>query len=203
MFIYASTILIGSLLLFLIEPMIARTILPWFGGGPSVWSTCILFFQMFLLGGYAYAYLIGTRLRPRRQAAVHLTLLAVSLAFLPVIPGEGWKPQDPNRPEIQIIMLLMATVGFPFALLASSAPLIQVWFGRAFPGRSPYRLYALSNLGSILGLLIYPFILEPLLTLRGQAVLWSAAYAVFAPHFGVVRVAPGPPARHRGAAGGS
>lgn len=176
---YALTILIGSTLLFLVEPMIARYILPWFGGGPSVWSACMLFFQIFLLGGYAYAHYAGTRLTPRRQAMVHGALLLISLCFLPITPSESWKPLTPERPELRIILLLLATIGLPFALLSSSAPLHQYWFSRNFPGRSPYRLYALSNVGSVLGLMLYPFLLEPMLTLRAQTLLWSGAYSLF------------------------
>lgn len=179
MFPYALTILIGSTLLFLIEPMIARYILPWFGGGPSVWSTCMLFFQLFLLGGYAYAHWIGTALRPRKQAMVHLALLAVSLAFLPITPSETWKPADPSQPALHIIALLARFIGLPFALLASSSVLHQYWFSRACPKRSPYWLYSLSNVGSVLGLLAYPFLLEPKLGLDWQTWVWSGAYGLF------------------------
>lgn len=176
---FALTILIGSTLLFLVEPMIARYILPWFGGGPSVWSSCMLFFQIFLLGGYAYAHYAGTRLSPRRQALVHGALLLLSLLFLPITPNENWKPLTPERPELRIIMLLLVTIGLPFALLSSSAPLHQYWFSRNFPGRSPYRLYALSNVGSVLGLLCYPFLFEPLMALRAQTLIWSGLYGFF------------------------
>jgi len=179
---YAGAIGLGSFLLFQIQPMIARFILPWFGGSPAVWTTCLLFFQLALLVGYAYAHALASRVEPRRQALVHLLLLAVSLATLPIIPALHWKTASTGgtAPVLVILLLLTATIGVPYWLLSSTSPLLQHWFRQADPTRSPYRLYALSNFGSLLGLVSYPFLFEPLLPLRPQAVLWSGAYVLYA-----------------------
>jgi spermidine synthase len=177
---YCATILLGAFLLFQIQPQIARTILPWFGGGAAVWSTCMLFFQALLLGGYAYAHVLSRRLRPGKQAAVHVSLLAVSLWFLPVTPAQSWQPTGTENPSLHILLLLTATVGMPYLLLSATGPLMQAWFARAFEGRSPYRLYALSNVGSLAALLSFPFLFEPNLTIGIQAGAWSCAYLAFA-----------------------
>ena len=159
--------------------MLGRYILPWFGGGAGVWTACLLFFQLALLAGYAYAHLLTVRLAPSRQAQLHLVLLLASLAFLPVTPGESWRPLEAGAPAPRIVALLTATVGFPFVLLASTGPLLQRWFAWERPGVSPYRFYALSNAGSLLGLLTYPFVVEPLAGLRSQTWLWSLGYGLF------------------------
>jgi len=198
--ILALTIFLGALLLFLVEPLIARIILPWFGGTAATWTTCMLFFQLLLLGGYLYAHLLVTYLSPRHQALVHGVLLLAALAFLPIMPSPGWKPQGGEAPVWRIILLLGATVGLPFFVLAASGPLVQKWFAVAFPGRQPFRLYALSNLGSLLALLSYPLVFEPLLRLRTQALVWSGGFIVFGIcgglcAWGLRRVAPLPAAR--------
>src|SRR5436309_7429902 len=179
---YAAAILVGSFLLFQVQPMIARFILPWFGGSPAVWTTCLLFFQVALLAGYAYAHSLADRVELRRQALVHVALLAASLAALPIVPSLAWKAAAAagSHPVLVILSLLAGTIGAPYVLLSSTSPLLQHWFERTRPGRSPYRLFALSNLGSLLGLVAYPFVVEPLLRLRAQANLWSAAYALYA-----------------------
>lgn len=177
---YRTTILLGAFLLFQIQPQIARVVLPWFGGGPAVWSACLLFFQVQLLGGYAYAHLLHRYLAPRSQAALHVTLLAASLLFLPIAPGEHWQPQGTEDPTLHILLLLFATVGLPYMLLAATGPILQSWFAREFRGRSPYRLYALSNIGSLAALLSFPFVFEPNLTIGVQANVWAAAYVGFA-----------------------
>ena len=179
---YAAAILVGSFLLFQVQPMIARFILPWFGGSPAVWTTCLLFFQVALLAGYAYAHSLADRVELRRQALVHVALLAASLAALPIVPSLEWKAAAAagSHPVLVILSLLAGTIGAPYVLLSSTSPLLQHWFERTRPGRSPYRLFALSNLGSLLGLVAYPFVVEPLLRLRAQANLWSAAYALYA-----------------------
>ncbi len=179
MLIYASAIFLSAFLLFLVQPMIARIILPWFGGGAAVWSTCLMFFQSALLGGYLYSHLVARRLSPKRQAAVHVALLAVSLIALPILPNPAWKPADSQHPEWRILFVLAATAGIPYLLLSTTGPLLQAWFARAYPLRSPYRLYALSNLGSLLALVGYPLAIEPLLPIRMQAYAWSSAYALF------------------------
>ncbi|MDF1562116.1 MAG: fused MFS/spermidine synthase [Deltaproteobacteria bacterium] len=175
---FAPTIFLGALLLFGVQPMIARFITPWFGGGTAVWATSLVFFQTGLLGGYAYAHGIRRHLSPRRQAALHLLLLALTLLFLPIVPRPPASP--PADPTLGILGLLAGTVGAPYLLLSSTGPLMQSWFALARPGDSPYRLYALPNLGSLLGLLAYPFALEPLLGLEAQAWSWSGVYLAFA-----------------------
>ena len=128
--------------------MMGRYVLPWFGGGPAVWTNCLLFFQSLLLGGYAYAHWLGSRRGGRLQAAVHITLLAASLLFLPIGPrADIWKPVSGSDPSGRILLLLAATVGGPYFLLSATGPLLQRWLTLSDPGRSPWRLYALSNLG--------------------------------------------------------
>ncbi len=177
---YAITIFFGAFLLFQVQPLIGKYILPWFGGTPAVWTTCMLFFQWLLLAGYAYAHFVGDRLSPRRQAALHITLLVVSLAFLPIVPNAAWRPLEAEFPIARILALLLFTIGVPYFLLSTTGPLLQRWFSGTSPDKSPYRLYALSNAGSLLALVTYPFVFEPALTLGDQARLWSVAYVVFA-----------------------
>ena len=177
---YALTIFVSAFLLFQVQPLTGRFILPWFGGGPSIWTSCMLFFQLVLLAGYLYSHLLTTFFRPRTQAVVHLVLLVSSLAFLPIIPSSEWKPGADDAPLRQILLLLAATVGAPYFLLSTTGPLMQRWFTRAVPGGSPWRLYALSNVGSLLALISYPFVFEPLLKLRDQAFSWSAVYSLYA-----------------------
>ena len=180
MFRYAVTIFVSAFLLFQVQPLIGRFILPWFGGGPSIWTSCMLFFQILLLGGYLYAHLISVKLKPRTQVITHLSLLTISLVFLPIAPSDSWKPLADQSPLLQISMLLFATVGAPYFLLSSTGPLMQKWFSQTSPDRSPYRLYALSNIGSLLALLSYPFAFEPWLALKQQVWSWSIVYGLFA-----------------------
>jgi len=175
--IYAATIFLSSFLLFLVQPLIAKLILPWFGGSAAVWTTCMLFFQILLLAGYAYAHGLG---KIGRQPLVHTILLLGALATLPIMPGEAWKPTGEEEPVLRILLLLGATVGLPYFLLASTSPLIQAWFARARPGENPYRLFALSNLASLIALLGYPLLVEPWLTARQQVGLWSWLFGAFA-----------------------
>src|SRR5207248_204936 len=177
--IYAATIFLSSFLLFLVQPLIARLILPWFGGSAAVWTTCMLFFQVVLLAGYAYAHGLG-KLGARRQAIVHTVLLVAALATLPVMPAESWKPTGEQEPITRILLLLGATVGLPYFLLASTSPLIQAWFSRARPGENPYRLFALSNFASLIALLGYPFFVVPNFAAREQVSLWSWLFGAFA-----------------------
>jgi SAM-dependent methyltransferase len=179
MLLSALTVFASAFLLFLVQPLIAKQILPWFGGSAAVWTTCLVFFQAALTAGYAYADAIA-RLRPRTQALLHMALLAGSLLALPIVPAAHWKPDGSEAPLGLILGLLTATIGLPYFLLATTSPLVQSWFARAHPARSPYRLFALSNLASLLALLGYPFLLEPWVPTRAQALAWSAAYAVFA-----------------------
>ena len=175
--IYAATIFLSSLLLFLVQPLIARLILPWFGGSAAVWTTCMLFFQVLLLAGYAYAHGVARR---RYEPLIHSALLVAAVATLPIMPAESWKPAGGAEPITRILLLLGATVGLPYFLLASTSPLVQAWFARARPGANPYRLFALSNLASLLALLGYPLLVEPYLSAREQVSVWSWLFAGFA-----------------------
>ena len=183
---YAATIFLSAFLVFQVQPIIAKFILPWFGGGSAVWTATQLFFQVGLLGGYAYAHLLASRLGPKRQGGIHLILLIAAFAALPIIPDKAWQPDAGADPTLRIVMLLAATVGAPYLLLSTTGPLVQQWFARAHPGRNPYVLYALSNAGSLLGLLAYPLFIERVLGLRGQAWVWSGGYAIFAILCGVL-----------------
>lgn len=177
---YALTIFLGAFLLFQVQPMIGKFVLPWFGGSPLAWATCMMFFQILLLAGYAYAHFLTKVFSPRRQSRLHLALLVASFAFLPVLPSDSWKPAGDESAIVRILLLLAATLGAPFLLLSATGPLLQSWFSRSHPGRSPYRLYALSNVASLLALLSYPFFIEPALPLRLQTYLWSGAFVIFA-----------------------
>ncbi len=179
-FVMPVTIFVAALLLFAIEPLIAKMILPWFGGSAQVWMACLLFFQTALLGGYLYAHLLATLVPRRWQWCVHVGLLVVSLAFLPVIPAAHWRPNGDESPLLLILGLLAATIGLPFVLLASTTPLLTAWSARQKPSASSLtRLYALSNLGSMLALLSYPILIEPMLATRFQALSWSFIYGGF------------------------
>ena len=175
--IYAATIFLSSFLLFLVQPLIARLILPWFGGSAAVWTTCMLFFQVLLLAGYAYAHGVARR---RYEPLVHSVLLVAAIATLPIMPAETWKPAGDAEPISRILLLLGATVGLPYFLLASTSPLVQAWFARARPSANPYRLFALSNLASLLALLGYPLVVEPYLSAREQVSAWSWLFGAFA-----------------------
>jgi spermidine synthase len=176
---YALTIFTGAFLLFQVQPLIGKYILPWFGGGPGVWTTCMLFFQVLLLGGYAYAHLTARFLRPRWQAAVHLVLLVAAVAMLPIIPSETWKPGANQNPTLQILKLLLATIGLPYFVLSSTGPLLQRWYVTFNPKAMPYRLYSLSNLGSLLALLSFPFLFEPNFTRKIQGTIWGWGLVIF------------------------
>jgi len=179
-FLFAVTIFLSAFLLFQIQPMIARYILAWFGGSAAVWTTCMLFFQVGLLLGYLYSHYLIQRLSARRQAVLHGSLLAASLLLLPVLPGASWKPTGLENPTVRILGLLTATVGLPYFLLSSTSPLLQAWYSRRFGVAMPYRLFALSNLGSMLALLSYPTLIEPQLVGGVQVWVWSIAYGLFA-----------------------
>ena len=179
MLLYALTIFVSAFLLFLVQPVMAKQILPWFGGSAAVWTTCLVFFQTTLLLGYAYADLVVRRLSARSQVVIHVALLIGSCVVLPIIPAVQWKPLGTENPSLLILGLLAVTIGLPYLLLSTTSPLVQSWFARSFPGRSPYRLFALSNLASMLALIGYPFGLEPWIATRTQSYGWSFAYAVF------------------------
>jgi MFS family permease len=175
---YAGTIFLSSFLLFLVQPIIAKQILPWFGGSAAVWTTCLVFFQSVLLAGYAYADWT-TRLGARRQALLHVGLLVLSLACLPIIASGGWKPQGDEEPIARILLLLGATIGLPYFLLSTTTPLLQAWYWRRFQSAVPYRLFALSNFASLLALLGFPVFFEPTFDLKQLGWGWSFLYAGF------------------------
>jgi hypothetical protein len=186
---YAVCILLSAFLLFQIQPMMGKLIAPWFGGSPTVWSTALLFFQVLLTGGYAYAYWLLGRLRNRVQGIVHLILLGLSLALLlltalswpsPLTPDISWRPEVGDLPIWGILRILAVAIGFPYLLLSSNSTLMQAWFNRDHRNPTPYRLYALSNTGSLVALISYPIFFEPYLALRTQAYVWSAAYVIYA-----------------------
>ncbi len=188
MALFVLTTFLSAFLLFQVQLMLAKYLLAWFGGAASVWTACMLFFQTVLLCGYGYSHVLATRVAPRRRGGLHAALLAVSLVLLagqwiawhvPVLPGPGLKPAPGGQPFAGILMALAVGIGFQFFMLSTTSSLMQAWFAKAFPGRSPYRLYALSNGGSLLGVLAYPFIVQPMLGLRAQAFLWAGGYAVF------------------------
>jgi spermidine synthase len=176
---YAATIFLSSFLLFLVQPIIAKQILPWFGGSAAVWTTCLVFFQSVLLAGYAYADWT-MRLGARRQAMLHAGLLAASLACLPILASSGWKPQGDEAPVARILLLLAATIGLPYFLLSTTTPLLQAWYWRRWRAAVPYRLFALSNLASLTALIGFPIAFEPAFDLKQLAWGWSSLFAVFA-----------------------
>jgi SAM-dependent methyltransferase len=180
MWYFATTIFVSAFLLFQVQPLIGKYILPWFGGTNSVWTACMMFFQIVLLLGYIYSHLLIRFLRPSRQCAVHVSLIIIALFFLPVAPSASWKPLGTEDPLIRILLMLFASVGFPYFIVSTTGPLLQAWFSRKFQGESPYPLYALSNIGSLLALVTYPFFIEHLLTRYQQAVVWSAGFCLFA-----------------------
>jgi hypothetical protein len=178
--VYAASIFLSAFLLFQVQPLIAKFILPWFGGSAAVWSAALLFFQLILLAGYLYAHCIIRYLKPKQQFWTHTGLLLLSLATLPIIPSATWKPSGSDDPTLRILLLLGATIGLPYALLSATSPLLQAWYLRTHEGAVPYRLFALSNFGSMLALLSYPFVIEPRMALSRQAMVWSLAYCAFA-----------------------
>jgi hypothetical protein len=178
---FVLTVAVSSASLFVLQPMCARMVLPYLGGSYSVWTTCMLFFQAGLLGGYIYAH-ASACVGVRAHAVFHLALVAVTCFFLPPVIDRPDASEDLGSPVVWLLGKLVAEIGLPYLVLASSAPLLQVWFARsAFTShKDPYFLYAASNAGSLLGLLAYPFLLEPLLSIRQQSYVWSGCFAVFA-----------------------
>jgi len=177
--LFAGTIFASAFSLFLVQPLIAKQILPWFGGSAAVWAICMVFFQVTLLAGYAYSDVLANRLTPRVQLVIHGALLVASLMFLPIIASSGWKPTGAEDPMLLIIGLLVATIGLPYFLLSTTGPLIQSWVARVNLGTHVYRLFSLSNMASLLALLSYPFLIETQATLHAQAYGWSTLFAVF------------------------
>ncbi|HEY3394594.1 MAG TPA: hypothetical protein VGK58_17920 [Lacipirellulaceae bacterium] len=187
---YAAAIFLGALLLFQVQPLASKHILPWFGGSPAVWTICLLFFQTLLLAGYAYAHACDRWLRPRQQAVLHMVLLGAAAALLlaGILPDKRQGNLAGLDPAWQILLILTVSIGLPYFVLSATGPLLQAWFGRVFPGRSPYRLYALSNAGSLIALLNYPFVFERVFDLPRQARIWSWGFALFALLCGYIAV---------------
>jgi hypothetical protein len=183
--LFGATVFASAFLLFQVQPLVGKFVLPWFGGLPSVWTTCLLFFQVVLFAGYAYAHMMNRWLGTRAQLILHLVLLVAACAALPVIPSAFWKPTGAEEPVSRIIGLLAMTVGLPFFVLSATGPLLQSWFARIGNGRSPYRLYSLSNAGSLLALISFPVLFEWLLPTRMLAWIWSASFVAFAVACGI------------------
>lgn len=178
--VFATTIFFSAFLLFQVQPIMAKYILPWFGGSPGVWTTCMLVFQVLLFGGYAYAFLLNRFVKLRGQIVLHCILLLLATFTLPITPTVDWKPLGEESPAGMIMLLLLCKVGAPYFLLSSTGPLLQSWLGQSEACKEPYRLYSLSNIGSMLALLSFPFVIEPLMSSTEQSIVWSIAFVLFA-----------------------
>ncbi len=176
---FFATVALSAFLLFLVQPLIAKQILPWFGGSSAVWTTCMLFFQAALLAGYAYADAAPRWLGSRRLPRLHIALAAAALLTLPILAPLGLKPDGTEEPISRILILLLVTIGLPYFVLSTTSPLIQAWFARLEPKRDPYRLFALSNAASLAALVSYPALIEPFTGTRHQAWGWSVLFALF------------------------
>jgi SAM-dependent methyltransferase len=176
---FAGAIFVGATLLFTIQPLIARMIMPFLGGAPAVWIVCSLCFQMLLLAGYGYAHFVGTRLRVRGQVMLQLALVGAVFVVMPIHVDDGAARGLSNHPTLGILVLLLRTIGLPFFVLSTSSPLLQRWFAESGE-RDPYHLYAASNAGSMLALLGYPFVVEPLLSVKSQSRALHTAFALYA-----------------------
>ncbi len=180
--VFAFTLFISATLLFSIQPMFTKMVLPLLGGTPAVWNTAMMFFQAALLAGYAYAHLTTRLLGTKRQAILHLALMIVALVTLPVVASDTWQPPANSNPVFWLVGLLFVSIGLPFFVIAANAPMLQSWFGRTGhpAAANPYFLYSASNLGSMLALLSYPLLIEPLLRLEQQSWVWTGTYAALA-----------------------
>ena len=185
---FAFAIFVSAFLLFQVQLLLGKVILPLFGGAPAVWTVCVFVFQLLFLAGYGYSHGLATWLPIRKQVIAHSVLLGVSAIFIalaayirsaPIGSGANWQPQPGDDPTWAITKFLIAAIGLPFFLLSATSPLMQHWFAQAGPKRLPYRLYALSNAGSLLGLLSYPSLVEPHVGLGTQRWAWAAGYGLF------------------------
>jgi hypothetical protein len=176
--LFMAATLLSAFLLFLVQPLVAKHILPWFGGAPAVWNVCMAFYQSALFGGYLYAHFLITRIPPSRRIWVHGVLVAAAIAVLPVLPAESWRPDGAAAPGVRIFLMLISSVALPFIALAGTGPILQALFAKRFPGTSPYPLYALSNFGSLIALLCFPFVLEPWVSVSAASTLWSGGFAI-------------------------
>ncbi|MCC9599809.1 fused MFS/spermidine synthase [Stieleria sp. JC731] len=176
---FAAATLLGAFLVFQVQPIISKCVLPWFGGTPAVWTTCMLFFQVLLFAGYLYAHLLRTFCAPFVQAIIHLSLLCVAALMVPIEPTDAWKPTGTESPMFYLLWMLARHVGLPYFVLSSTGPLIQAWLSLQDSSERVYRLYALSNAGSLFALLSYPFLFEPVLSVSNQSTLWSLLFLAF------------------------
>jgi hypothetical protein len=178
--VYTATIFTSALLLFSVQPLFTKMVLPRLGGSPAVWSVAMVFFQSLLLGGYAYAHVLMTLKNRLAPVVIHLVLLAVAFTFLPLSIGSGWAEPPASGYAFWLLGLFAASIGLPFFALAANNPMLQAWFVRTGhpQGPDPYFLYASSNIGSFLALLSYPVLLEPMLTLHTQNLLWTVGYGL-------------------------
>jgi hypothetical protein len=193
--VFGLATFLSAFLLFQIQPLISKMILPWFGGTPNVWTTCILFFQSLLFFGYLYAHLLVTLVTPRAQGLIHILLLLAACILVQIIPESSLKPGGTDNPVTAILLILGSCVGVPYFVLSTNGPLLQAWFAQSFPGRSPYRLYALSNLGSLVALLSYPFFFEPWLGASQQAGFWTVGFFIAALFIAIAALSTWHPAR--------
>ena len=185
--LFGLTIFVSAFLLFQVQPMVSKAIVPWFGGGPAVRTAAMLFFQCVLFGGYVYAHLLASIGSARREALLHLALLAVAAVFARwVVPDASLRPEGDAAPVAQIVWILAVSVGLPYFCLASTGPLLQHWFARGGAGGSVYRLYSLSNVGSLLALLSFPYLFEPWFELHAIGSGWTWGFWVFAACCGAV-----------------
>jgi hypothetical protein len=194
-----AVIFLAAFLLFQVQPLLSKSLLPWFGGAAGVWTVSMLFFQTGLLAGYAYAHLLIRYTHPRTQAIVHVLVLSAAVLTLPIIPSSAWKPSGSEDPAWRLLAILAISAGVPYVALAATSPLLQSWRSRSGDRSSPFPLFALSNLGSFAALLSYPFAVEPFLPVSAQGWWWSAAFIVQAIGCGAIAIAsaslPGKAAR--------
>ena len=176
---FGFAIFLGAWLIFQIQPLMSKLILPWFGGTPQVWTVCLLFFQTVLFAGYVFAHLVERYCSRRWQAILYVGLLAGAVLVTPIMPTNDWKPAGTSDPTLQILLLLLRFIGLPYLLLSATGPLLQAWHHRTVPSESPYWLYALSNTGSLLGLLAYPFAIDILFPAPIQVRLWLGCYVAY------------------------
>jgi len=177
--IFAIAVFVSAFLLFSIQPMVAKFLLPSFGGTPAVWASCLAIFQALLLGGYAYAHWLCRSVKPAQQRWIHFGFLAIILCFLPPVPHVPLSARTVDCPIWELFRALAGSVGLPFLALSATAPLLMEWFRQSHPGRTPDRLYAFSNAGSLLALLLYPVLVEPTFGRHIQADLWAGGMALF------------------------
>ncbi len=186
---FSVTVVLSAFLLFLVQPLVGKVVLPWFGGAPAVWTTCLLFFQLVLLGGYAWSHLVVRRLQGEWQRRAHLALLVVASAALlvttalwgtPLVPAVSLRPEGSEAPTLHLLMLLTLSVGLPYFALSSTGPLMQAWVAQKVPAVTAMRLYAASNVGSLVGLLAFPVFFEPLWPLRTLSWAWAVGFLLFA-----------------------